>query len=512
MEIVAETPSGPIKGQRRDGTFVFRGIPYARAPIGELRFAPPVRREDLASEGRPFDATKARAAPPQNAFLGGIELPGLTVRETDEDCLYLNIWTDGLDGANRPVMVWIHGGGFTTGSGSLPVYKGQRLAAEHKVVVVTINYRLGILGFLHLGLEFEDIYPACTNLGIADQICALEWIRDNIASFGGDPNNVTVFGESAGAMSIGALMGTPGADRTFQRAILQSGAAHFVLDTEPARKLCLDVLERFGLDRSDIGRLRDVEVDEILKVQLHFESTGAGEMDERRGFLSFLPVKDGRFLISNPLERVRSGQAPRTPVIVGSTLEEFKLFATRDPSMGSLTKDKVVRRIQVILGDDRSAADDVYRAYEAAAARRGSSTDANELWLSIAADGIFRIPAIRLAEACIEAGRPVFVYLFGWKTPLLGAAHGVDVPFVFGNLGGRAAEPFIGPADKAERLSRAIREAWTSFATEGRPSATEIADWPQYDTESRPVLVLDENPHVEFDPFGDERRVWEGLW
>jgi para-nitrobenzyl esterase len=508
---IAETALGPIKGQERDGIFLFRGIPFARPPLGESRFEPPSVIEELSTAaGEPFDATKAPPAAPQNSFLGGVEIPGLTVRETNEDCLYLNIWTDGLDGEHRPVMVWIHGGGFTTGSGSLPLYKGQRLAAEHGVVVVTINYRLGILGFLHLGIPFADRFPDCTNLGLRDQVAALDWVKKNIAAFGGDPQNVTVFGESAGAMSIGTLMGIPAADGFYHRAILQSGAAHFIVDSDAASRLCNEVLEHLGISEPELARLKELDVDEILKAQLSLEMPGSDEGGERDSFLPFLPARDEGFVENLPLERIRSGDAPSVPVIVGSNLEEFKLFATRDPAMGSLTKARVVRRMRILLGSDSGAAEEIYDAYEKASARRGESTDPNDLWLSIAADGIFRIPAIRLAEALIEAGQSAYVYLFGWRTPLLGASHGIDVPFVFGNLGGKAAEPFIGPAEGAERLSLAMREAWTSFATRGRPSAADLAVWPEYDLEERPVMVLDEDPRIELDPYAEERQVWEG--
>lgn len=515
MDTVTETPSGPVKGQRRDGVLMFRGIPYALAPVGERRFTPPIPLDELpaGAGGEPFDASRLPSSAPQNSFLGGVELPGLTVRETDEDCLYLNVWTPGLDGGRRPVMVWIHGGGFTTGSGSLPVYKAQRLAHEHGVVAVTINYRLGVLGFLHLGLAFGDRYPHCTNLGLRDQIAALQWVKRNIAAFGGDPENVTVFGESAGAMSIGTLMGISAADGGYQRAILQSGAAHFVAEPDAASRLCHAVLERLGMGGADLDRLRSLEVDEILKAQLSLETPGAEELEEGGAFLPFLPARDGELLTSAPLDRVGSGEAPPTPVIVGSNLEEFRLFATRDPSMGSLTREKVIRRMRIFLRSDPGAADTVYDAYEKAAERRGGSTDPNDLWLSIAADGIFRIPAIRLAEACLRAGRPAYVYIFGWKTPLLGAAHGVDVPFVFGNLGGKTAEPFIGTIEAAERLSQTMREAWTSFAREGEPSARGLGlpQWPVYDLERRPVMVFGGDCRIEDDPYGDERRIWEGL-
>ncbi len=523
MEPVVETPSGTIRGKLRDGVALFRGIPYAMPPLGELRFRPPILLEELPSKGgAPFDAASLAPAPPQNTFLGGIELPGLTVRETSEDCLYLNVWTPGPDRARRPVMVWIHGGGFTTGAGSLPVYKGQRLAAEHDVVVVTLNYRLGVLGFLHLGLYEAQAFPACTNLGLRDQLAALHWVKRNIESFGGDPKNVTVFGESAGGMSIGALLGAAEADGLFARGILQSGACHFVSSPETARRLCGEVLAALGLSSADPSRLRKLGVDEILKVQLGFESPSARDRldvdtggfdveDDRRQFLSFLPTLDGDLLERRPLERLRAGEGPDRPVIVGSTLEEFRLFATRDPAMGTLDKARVTARLQFLAGVDADAAEEVYRAYEVAARARGESTDPNDLWVAIAGDAIFRIPAIRLAEACADRGVPAYVYLFAWKTPLLGAAHGMDVPFAFGNLGGKAAEPFIGPLEGAEALSLAMRNAWTSFAREGTPRAAGGLEWPAYDPEDRAVLVFDGELRVEQDPYGDERRAWEGL-
>ncbi|MER3395479.1 MAG: carboxylesterase [Acidimicrobiia bacterium] len=513
--VVLDSPAGRVVGQERGGVLMFRGIPYALPPIGRLRFAPTARLEELPlTDGRPFDATRLAPAAPQNTFFGGIELPGLSVRETAEDCLYLNVWTPSLEGKLHPVMVWIHGGGFTTGSGSLPLYKGQRLALEHGVVVVTINYRLGILGFLHLGVRYPQAFPNCFNLGLRDQVLALQWVRENIAAFGGDPNNVTVFGESAGAMSIGTLMGVEEADGLYHKAILQSGASHFVTSPDVAARVCEKVLCELDISERDLGVFYQLDVDEILKAQLILELPAAGTTPQSvahdGAFLSFVPTIDGDFLECEPLERIHNGNVPNVPLLVGSNLEEFKLFAQRDPAMGSLTKEHVVSRVRQLIPSDPSAAEEVYAAYERAAKTRGASTDPNDLWLAIAADAIFRIPAIRLAEASIATGRKAWVYLFAWKTPLLGAAHGLDVPFVFGNLGGKAAEPFVGPIDKAERLSLAMRKAWTSFAMEGTPKCGSEIEWPPYDQE-RCVMVFDEVLRVEKDPFSEERRVWDGL-
>src|SRR3712207_215533 len=264
MASTVMTAVGEVAGELGDGVHVFRGIPYARPPVGELRFRPPQPPEPWAG-ARPataFGSIAMQSPSPLENLFGAAERPSMS-----EDCLYLNIWTPGLDGARRPVMVWIHGGAFVTGSGSTPWYDGTRFAARGDVVVVTLNYRLGAFGFLHLADLIGESFVGSGNAGILDQAAALAWVRDNIAAFGGDPENVTIFGESAGAMSVGTLLALPAARGLFQRAILQSGAASNAMSRERANEVAGRLLEALGIPREKSETIRDVPARDLLAAQ-----------------------------------------------------------------------------------------------------------------------------------------------------------------------------------------------------------------------------------------------------
>src|SRR5690348_10697779 len=300
MEILVETRRGRVRGQAEAGLAVFRGLPYARPPVGPLRFAPP---EPPPAWTGTRDATRFAPSASQNGALIG-PVMSLGIGRTAEDCLYLNVWTPAADRRRRPVMVWIHGGAFVLGSGSQMLYDGATLARRGDVVVVTINYRLGAFGFLRLCERFGQRLPATGNEGLLDQIAALEWVRDEIAAFGGDPGNVTLFGESAGAMSVATLLGTPRARGLFRRAILQSGAANFVRSAERADAVTASLLERLGISRTDAPRLRDVPAAALLEAQ---QQVLLGGGSDGRMALPFAPVVDGDLLAEHPLDAIRAG-------------------------------------------------------------------------------------------------------------------------------------------------------------------------------------------------------------
>src|SRR5256885_13958530 len=293
---IVQTDKGPVVGSTTGPVHVFRGIPYARPPVGELRWRPP---EEPRSWTSPLDASSFGPIAPQNPShleqLFGAEKP-----EQSEACLSLNVWTPGLDDGRRPVLVWIHGGAFVTGTGSTPWYDGTRLATAGDVVVVTINYRLGALGFLELGELGDERYAASGNCGILDQVAALRWVRDNISSFGGDAAQVTVFGESAGGMSVGTLLALPAAQGLFSRAILQSGAASHVVQRDKAESVTRDLLAELGLTPADAGKLVDVPVDDLLAAQ-------GRVVDRTWPNLAFTPVVDGVTLPRPPLEAATDG-------------------------------------------------------------------------------------------------------------------------------------------------------------------------------------------------------------
>lgn len=491
--MIVDTRSGKLEGTEGDGILSFKGIPYAAAPLGPLRFRPPQPAE--AWQGvRP--ATAFGPAASQNASL--VErLLGGTMPVTSEDSLTLNVWTPALDDAARPVLVWIHGGGFTTGSGATPWYDGSRTARGGDVVVVTINYRLGALGFLYLA-EVDgatEAHASSGNTGILDQVAALEWVRDNIAAFGGDPGNVTVFGESAGAMSVGTLLGVPAAQGLFHRAILESGAAHNVYEAATAAAHTAEMLDALGV--SSLGELEAVPVERILAASSHL-----GEETAARGLL-FQPVVDGAAVPRHPLDAIAAGSAADVPVLIGTTLDEWALFALADKRTQGMDEVALLRHVRPFFAshDATAAAIDTY------CASRPTMNPA-DVFSAMLTDRVFRIPALRLAEAQLAAGGQAHVYLFTYATPAfggrLGSCHALDIPFVFDNLDAPGARMFAGP-DAPQSLATAMNQAWVSFARTADPG------WDLYDTTRRPTMVFDAASSLTDDPLGAERACWDGL-
>ena len=380
MTIVA-TRSGKVEGFERDGVHVFRGIPYAAPPVGARRWQPPQREEPWAGTR---DATAFSAQSAQTEF-ALTKMMGESQPPYSEDSLYLNVWTPGCDDARRPVMVWIHGGAFIWGAGDTPWYDGTKFAVHGDVVVVTINYRLGPFGFLHLADLFDGAFAGSGNAGILDQVAALEWVRDCIAAFGGDPDRVTVFGESAGAASVGTLLGTPGARGLFRAAIPQSGAASWTSTRDRATGIAARVVENLGIRAGDSEALLAASTDAVLGALPAFREDGVAA-------LPFQPVVDGTVLSEPPLDAIAAGNAAGVRVLTGTNLNEMTLFTIADPELATLDDAGVLNRLRGAFG---TAADAVFESYRA---RRPNVTP-QELWLDLSTDGVFRIPAIRLLEA-----------------------------------------------------------------------------------------------------------------
>lgn len=510
--VVAETGHGRVRGTSIGAVCSFKAIPYARPPLGRLRFRPPLAAEPWTGE---IDATRFGPMAPQrisplDAWLGAGRA------EQSEDCLTLNLWTPGLDGARRPVMVWIHGGGFVNGSGSTSWYDGTRLAASGDAVVVTFNYRLGPLGFLYLGEQAP--YAASGNAGLLDQVAALEWVRDNIAGFGGDPGQVTVFGESAGAMSIGALLGAPCARGLFRRAILQSGACSHVTTRDSSARVATAVLSALQLDRrapSTSHALAEVPVELLL------DAARAGGTAHPDG-LSFVPVVDEVTIPRPPLEAVAGGEAAALDLLVGTNLDEARLFTAMDAELAGMNQAELVRRADEVWGPGRGE--------PAVALYRQARPEASpsELWAAMATDKAFRIPAIRLCQAQSEAqsgsrpgggtGPGTYAYLFTWPSPAfggaLGSCHGLEVPFVFDNVGRPGVKPFVGDGDgdAGPELARRMSSAWSAFARAGVPGATGLPEWPRYQIADRATMELGRHTQVMWDPSAPQRRLWEGVF
>jgi para-nitrobenzyl esterase len=503
MGPIVETRSGRVEGFASGGVLHFRGIPYARPPVGKRRFRAPEREEPWAGVR---SAREFGASAPQRPL--ALPLPGMDVGPCDEDCLTLNVTTPGPASGRLPVLVWIHGGGFVIGSGSQPLYDGTALARRGEVVVVTINYRLGPLGFLFLGDLCPELEGAVGNCGLRDQVAALEWVHENAAAFGGDPENVTIFGESAGGMSVATLLGMPAARRLFARAIAQSGAAHNVHSRETATRVAEEVLGEIELPRARAAEaLRALPPDKLL--DLHQQTVL--RLGSAVGLLPFQPLVDGDSLPEQPLAALRDGHSAGVDLLIGTTRDEWRLFQFLDPSLAKLDEAGLEARLAAQHpGADAAALLATYRRLRPAARPQ-------DLLFAIETDRVFRIPAIRVAEARAAQPGATYLYRFDWESPALGGAlgacHAVELPFVFGALGAPGAEFFAGKGPEAEQLCARTMDAWIAFARRGDPSHPELVAGrvPRYDLERRPTLVLGRECGVELDPGGAERRAWEEI-
>jgi para-nitrobenzyl esterase len=495
MEGIVEIRSGRLRGVARNGVWSFSGIPYAAPPEGERRWRPPSEPEPWAGI-RECDTFSPSA--PQAPAAGGMSIAG-EVEVHSEDCLYLNVWTPAIDTARRPVMVWIHGGGFTTGSGSGPLYRGGMLARDGDVVVVTINYRLGALGFLaHPALADPGqdwlgggSWSGSGNWGLADQVAALAWVRDHIASFGGDPANVTIFGESAGGMSVSALLGVPEAQGLFHRAIIESGPP-YTHGVEQAAVRAEGLATLLGVHMTREA-LAGVSADDLVRA--------VGEMSTtlRLGDglpLALLPTVDGGLLPTTPEAAVAAGAVADVPLLVGTNRDEAAFFAVGVPQISNLDDDGLVRWVkQATLSPNQAST--VIAAYRDIRAGRGESVQPPDLWSAIASDVIFRLPSVRLADVHATASLPevgTYLYLFTWETPalggMLGSCHGLEMPFVFGTIRNPSVQLFSGGGDGAFRLSDGMRSSWAAFARSGVPSNGTVGEWPAWETDERPTMVF----------------------
>jgi para-nitrobenzyl esterase len=499
MGPVVEIASGKLEGREADGVQSFLGIPYAAPPIGRWRFTPP---QPVAPWSGIRSADSFGGACPQPPSV----LPGMAVGTQNEDCLFLNVYTPRADGGRRPVLVWIHGGGFSTGSGSQAIYDGARLARRGDVVVVTINYRLGPLGFLAPGAAGLALDGATDNAGLLDQVAALAWVRAHIASFGGDPEQVTIFGESAGGMSVATLLATPAARGLFHRAIAQSGSAQATKRPDDAARVTAQLLAELGLDPSRSEALREVPVDDLVAAQTRTVAKLQHEM-----FLIFAPVVDPATLPVAPSQAVGDGAAREIPLLTGTTLDEWRLFTFAAPGHHQLAGDglrkRIAHRVRRIGRGDGDELIGLYRSERPHAAPW-------EIFDAIETDRHFRIPAIRLAEAQRRHQTDTYLYLFAWPSPaargLLGACHAVELPFVFGTLDAPHMQRFSGSGPAADALSLRTMDSWIAFAREGRPRHDGVA-WPAYDGDDRATMILDSESSLAADPGAAERRGWDAI-
>jgi para-nitrobenzyl esterase len=501
--VQVEIGPGRLEGLAFERHQAFLGIPFAKPPIGPRRFCAPERSE-------PWRGVRSAREFGRSAIQGTHPIPGMAASgPRDEDCLYLDVYTPAADGARRPVLFWIHGGGFTMGSGSEPLYDGSRLAVRGDVVVVTIHYRLGALGYLYLGGHGGAAWGATANAGQLDQIAALEWVRENIAAFGGDADDVTIFGESAGSAAVATLLAMPAARGLFRRAILQSGTANRLGNRETGERLAARILAELGLATHDAAAIREVPAEAILKAQLAVAGTLGRE-------LAFAPIIDGATLPESPLDAVRRGVAADIPLIIGSNRDEAKLF-NASVARSAIDEPTLVTRVAALL--PRAAAEDGARAlvatYRRSREARALPATGLDLLDAIQGDLTFRIGAIRLAEAQRPHQPHTYLYLFTYESPArrgaLGACHALELPFVFGTLDAPTQDRFAGTGPIAGRLSENMMAAWLAFARRSDPSHPGIGAWAAYDADRRATMIFGSECGLEYAPFEEERAAWEGI-
>lgn len=484
---IARPAAGALRGRVRGGVLRFDGIPFAPAPLGDLRFRAP----GPAPSWQGLRA--ARALRPGPLQRPGPALGTRPVGATSEDCLHLNVVTPSLDGA-RPVLVWIHGGGFTNGWAADPIHAGERLAGRGDVVLVTLDYRLGALGWLHDG---ED--PERRNVGLRDQLAALRWVSANIDAFGGDPDRVTLFGESAGAMSILALMGTPSADELFAAAILQSGAVGGLQGPDRAAEVRARFAAFAGTD--DFGALAALPAETLLDAQ-----SAVGDAIRREtGRGAWRPVLDGELVVAGDLDAQDRPVNRRRPLLLGTNRDEQRLFLNlRERLDAPAAEARLAAALERRSPGTGAAAAEVLASYGARHPGLGHA----ELLSAVFTDLYYRLPALAIAARRAAAGAPSWLYRFDRPSPALrgrlGACHALEIPFVLGTLDAPGMERFAGADAAARDLSDAMIDRWARFARDGRPAA----DWAPWRPSDPQCWIADDAPGCRRDVDAGLIELW----
>jgi len=486
---IVETTTGPIIGRQRNGVHLFAGIPYAAPPVGPLRFRPPAPHSGW-SEAR--ETRRFGAAAPQ--LQGGGMTDSAPVRWS-EDCLTLNVQTPGLDGRKRPVLFWIHGGAYRTGQGAIPWYNGESFCLRGDIVVVSINYRLGALGFTDLAAFGSEFISSGVN-GTLDQIAALDWTRANIERFGGGSERITVAGESAGGFSVTTLLANPRCQDSIHAAIPQSGAGQHTLPPRAGSMVAEHFLR--ALDADSPFSVEAATVENILKAQAEVISELEGRSDFTNPLgvpvSAFYPVHGNIFIPESPLDAIRKGMGSNARMLIGSNQDETTLWG-----YGRVDEKKL------------DAAVSALHASRPLAAWRESTPGATleQLLISLTTDHMFRIPAIRIAEARASRAAPTWMYLFAWKSRAfdgrLGATHALEIPFAFNNLRQPGVAAFLGAGESPQHVADVMHAAWIRFIQGQEPG------WAPYTAAERATMVFDDASRTELDPGRVTRLAWDGL-
>jgi para-nitrobenzyl esterase len=501
-EPIVETMSGAVQGRNVQGMAAFKGIPFAAPPVGHRRFAAPVPPQpwDGVREASAFSPT-----PPQ-ADLSSQRMPGLDLRpivgeswRKGDDYLTLNIWTPDPGAQGLPVMVFIYGGAFVSGGSSTPLYEGVRFARDG-VVLVSFNYRLGVEGFSLLsGGE--------TNMGLRDQIAALTWVQDNIAAFGGDPNKVTIFGESSGALSVDTLLAVKSAAGLFHRAISQSGGAQHTMSIEQATRVAARLGEILGINATRES-FASLSFEQLVATQSQIlpgslDLTTAQDADPTGGLTLFLPVRDGDLISTQPVYAVRWGASATVDLLLGTNSQEMNLYYVPTGLLNLIDSDE---KVCASIGGRHPQPESLVAAYRAC--RPGASS--GELFSAIMTDWMFLIPTVRLAEAHAPHLGGTYLYEFAWPSPacggMLGACHGLELGFVFDTLdtpGLIGTQGLVGE-DPPVELAKRLHQTWITFAATGDPG------WAPFSTQQHHVMRINTAWEILNDPRPIERHAWDG--
>jgi para-nitrobenzyl esterase len=497
-DVTADTAFGKIRGFDNQGIKTFKGVPYGAGTAGRNRFMPPAPPAKWAGvrDALTFGRSAPQTEPGVRREASDLAVAAAGLPAESEDCLVLNIWTPALDNRRRPVMLWCHGGGFATGSGSSPVTDGTNLARRGDVVVVTINHRLNVLGFTYLGDVGGTDFAQSGDAGMLDIVQALKWVRENIAQFGGDSNNVTVFGQSGGGRKVATLLAMPSAKGLFHRAIIESGATIKLVERDQAARVAGKLLETLGLNASRVRELQNMPLEKIMGA--YFAVVRSMNVDQMT--MGFSPTVDGKIVPRHPFHPTASDVSADVPLMIGSTRTE--LTSQADAAAFSLSEDGMQSRIRDLAGENAGRILDIYR-------RANPGATPSEIYFLIASDHRYSAPVMKIAERRAALGKgPVYLYYFCWESPVDGgrlkSPHTIEIPFVFDNL---KSSRLTATSAEAPALADKVSDAWIAFARNGDPNISRLPRWPAFNAKDRPTMVFNNQSKVENDPIREQREA-----